>query len=129
MSHEQDYFCNCTRYCITFQKVSRRTFYAHAQYRRTDTHSALDNYLHQHNIDPGPVHLAPDPVDHDLDDEQDRALDAEEVPHNIPALYDEIEDLYADPLPLQPAQADMDVSDEDEDNTVRCSQSNPYSEH
>lgn len=95
----------CTQHCITFQKVSQRTFYAHTQHRRTDIRSALDNYIRQHNVDPGLVHLAPDPLEHDFGDARSWCRGG----HNC-TLWRNWR-----PLLLQPAQVDMDVSHEDED--------------
>jgi hypothetical protein len=100
MPPERQYFCDCARYCRTLQQVSKRTYFAHAPYRQQQLRTALDDYLHQHNIDPGPAQRdvdddnVPDP-DEEMSDGAEANEDQahQQNPVQPVEIYD---DLYAD---------------------------------
>ena len=101
------YYCDCTQYCQPGPcRVSKRTYSAHAVHRRSRIQSALDDFIAERNIDPGPL-----PSDHDEDmpdndwdvDSEDPHLTNEEMPAHFDMHdSDDFDEIYADAIPPPP---------------------------
>ena len=112
MCPERIYLCDCPRHCGTLREVSRRTYFAHAPYRRDRIQNALDNFLADHggHLPPaeGPDNASDSDPDEDMSDGEDnRIFDPDEHLDHVPMQQDQPEDdfddLYADePPPLPP---------------------------
>jgi len=136
MSAQRDYYCNCARHCGTLQKVSRRTYFAHAQYRRDRLRSALGEYLAQQDPGPKPAtghHLEPG-FDGGLDIEADQdEPDGEEMgdiliegvnqnpgnedAYDVDNLYAD-DNLHADYIPIPQPPGDNPVESDSSGNTT-----------
>jgi len=80
MPPDRDYFCDCARYCQHLQKVSRRTYFAHATYRRNQIQSALDNYLGLQNVQQHVAIGQAVPLEHEEDEPDEEGVsDNEEM--------------------------------------------------
>ena len=127
MYAQREYFCDCARFCETRRKVSKRTYFAHAPHRRNQLQNALNDYLFQHEADPGLRQTDPDELEvmpdddepNDGDDEREyRDLDA---PDHMPVQHDmddDLDDLYADYVPNAREDLEFEVAVGDDDGEV-----------
>ena len=112
MSPNRIYHCDCTKYCQPPRKVSKRTYFAHAVHCQSRIQSALDGFLAERNIDPGPL-----PSDHDEDmpdndqDVEDPHLTDEGMPAHFD-VHDDFDEIYADAVPPPPPDIEATQADD-----------------